>query len=194
MAKPRIGIIGKGNVGTAISTGARRSGYDVRMVGKDPEGVRDTTNWAEVVVLAVPYAERGNAVREMADAVRGKVVVDVTNALKPSGFAHDLSKSGAEELQEMAGGATVVKAFNTVFAKNMATGHTRQQQLTLFVAGDNQDAKKKVLEFGQDLGFDAVDSGPLQNARWLETLGFLNIQLGYGLKMGPDIGFKLIHP
>jgi predicted dinucleotide-binding enzyme len=194
VAKPRIGIIGRGKVGTAISTGARRSGYDVQVVGKDPNGVRDTTRWAEVIVLAVPYAERANALREMDESVRGKVLVDVTNALTPSfTFAHDLSKSGAEELQEMARGATVVKAFNTVFAQNMATGHTKQQQLTLFVAGDNPNAKARVLEFGRDLGFDALDAGPLKNARWLETLGFLNIQLSAGLKMGPEIGFKLVH-
>lgn len=195
MVKPKIGVIGKGNVGTAIATGARRCGYEVRVIGKDPEGVRDTARWADVVVLAVPYAERGNALRGMEGAIRGKVLVDVTNALTPSyAFAHDLSKSGAEELQEMAPGASVVKAFNTVFAQNMATGRAANQQLTLFVAGDDSDAKTQVMEFGRNLGFDAVDAGPLQNARWLETVGFLGIQLSFGLEMGTDIGFKLVHP
>ncbi|HRR27108.1 MAG TPA: hypothetical protein P5300_10465, partial [Acidobacteriota bacterium] len=62
-----------------------------------------------------------------------------------------------------------------------------------FVAGDDQDAKDHVLRLGRDIGFDPVDAGPLRNARWLEALGYLNIQLGYLLGMGTEIGFKLIH-
>ena len=40
---------------------------------------------------------------------------------------------------------------------------------------------------------DAVDAGPLKNARLLEPLGYFNIQLGYGMKMGTDTGFRLMH-
>lgn len=75
----------------------------------------------------------------------------------------------------------------------MAAGQVKDAALTLFVAGDDQDAKNQVLALGKDIGFDSVDAGPLKNARWLETLGYLNIQLGYMLKMGTEIGFKLIH-
>jgi predicted dinucleotide-binding enzyme len=67
------------------------------------------------------------------------------------------------------------------------------EALTLFVAGDDAGAKEQVLALGKGMGFDSVDAGPLQNARWLETLGYLNIQLGYMLKMGTQIGFKLVH-
>lgn len=101
--------------------------------------------------------------------------------------------SAAEELQKKAPSAKVVKAFNTVFAQHMASGQVKGAALTLFVAGDDQDAKDQVLTLGRDIGFDSVDAGPLKNARWLETLGYLNIQLGYMLKMGTEIGFKLIH-
>jgi predicted dinucleotide-binding enzyme len=45
----------------------------------------------------------------------------------------------------------------------------------------------------RDIGFDAVDAGPLQTARYLESLGYLNIQLGYVIGLGPQIGFRLIH-
>ena len=86
-----------------------------------------------------------------------------------------------------------VKAFNTVFAQNMATGQVKGRKLSLFVASDDRGAKEKVLGLGRELGFDAVDAGPLQNARGLESLGFFQIQLGYGLKMGTDIGFTLVH-
>jgi predicted dinucleotide-binding enzyme len=59
--------------------------------------------------------------------------------------------------------------------------------------GDDVGAKEQVLALGQGMGFDPVDAGLLKNARWLETLGYFNIQLGYMLKMGTAIGFKLVH-
>jgi predicted dinucleotide-binding enzyme len=65
--------------------------------------------------------------------------------------------------------------------------------LTLLVAGDDAAAKETVITLGREIGFDSVDAGPLKNARLLEPLGYLNIQLGYMMKMGKEIGFKLIH-
>ena len=73
--------------------------------------------------------------------------------------------------------ANVVKAFNTVFAQHMSTGTVNGEVLTAFVAGDNGAARKAVLELARAIGFDAVDSGPLKNARYLEPLAFLNIQI-----------------
>jgi predicted dinucleotide-binding enzyme len=69
----------------------------------------------------------------------------------------------------------------------------RPQQLSLFAAGDDAAARKAVLELGKAIGFDAIDAGPLKNARHLEPLGYFNIQLGYVLGHGPNIGFKLAH-
>lgn len=86
----------------------------------------------------------------------------------------------------------MVKAFNTVFAKFMDSGRVDGKQLTAFIAGDDARAKSEVMELARDIGFDAVDSGPLKNARMLEPMAYLNIQLGYGQKMGTDIGFQLI--
>lgn len=60
------------------------------------------------------------------------------------------------------------------------------------LAGDDKDAKGKVLQMGRDIGFDAIDAGPLQNARLLESLARLNIQLGYSLGLGTSIGFRLL--
>ncbi len=47
-------------------------------------------------------------------------------------------------------------------------------------------------ERARSIGFDAVDAGPLANARLLEPVGFLNIQLGFVLGLGPEIGLKLV--
>jgi len=82
---------------------------------------------------------------------------------------------------------------STVFAEHMVTGQVKGTTLTLFVASDDQKAKEHVLNLGRDIGFDAVDTGPFKNARWLESLRSLNIQLGYKQKMGPQIGLKLVH-
>lgn len=191
--KPRIGILGKGNVGSALATGLERVGYQVKAVGKDPAAAREVARWGEVVVFAVPFGEVENALKSVGDAVDGKVLLDVTNALTPDyQLAVGCTSSGAEELQKKAPTAKVVKAFNTVFAQNMATGQVKGTRLTLFAASDDSPAKETVLSMGRELGFEALDAGPLANARWLETLGYFNIQLGYTLKLGTDIGFKLV--
>jgi hypothetical protein len=107
-------------------------------------------------------------------------------------LALGFTTSGAEELQRKLPDARVVKAFNTVFAQHMSTGRLGNQSLTAFVAGDDRSAKAVVIELARGIGFDAVDAGPLKNARLLEPLAYLNIQLGYMLKLGTQIGFKLL--
>ena len=190
----RIGMIGDGNVGTALTQGLTRAGYDAQAVGKEPGRVRRVALDADVLLLAVPFGERENAIREMGDAVDGKVLVDVTNALGPDGaFAAGPERSGAEEVQALARSAKVVKAFNTVFAQHMGTGALHGERLTVLAAGDDAEAREVVLRMARDIGFDAVDAGPLRNARWLETLGYLTVQLGYVQDMGPAIGFRLVH-
>ena len=192
--KPKIGIIGSGNVGTALRRGLEGAGYEVKSAGHDPKEAQATAAWGELLILAVPFGAIDDALRVMGDAVQGKVLLDVTNALTPDfQLALGCTTSGAEELQKKAPKAKVVKAFNTVFAQNMSTGKVKGEKLTLFVAGDDKAAKDLVLSAGRDIGFDAVDAGPLKNARWTETLGYFNIQLGYTLKLGTDIGFKLVH-
>lgn len=99
--------------------------------------------------------------------------------------------SGAEELQKKLPRARVVKAFNTVFAQHMDTGRVGSTPLSAFIASDDASAKQAVLALAQDLGFEAVDAGPLKNARLLEPLAYLNVQLGYVLGLGTGIGFKL---
>jgi predicted dinucleotide-binding enzyme len=192
--KPKIAVVGKGNVGSALGSGLERAGYEVRLAGKDPGSAREAAEWGQVIILATPYGVLDDVIHEIGDAANGKQLVDATNVLTPDfQLALGFTTSGAEELQKKVPSAKVVKAFNTVFAQHMATGHMKGTALTLFAAGDDQGAKEQVLALGRDIGFDAVDAGPLNNARWLETLGYLNIQLGYMLKMGVEIGFKLIH-
>ncbi len=194
MQKPKIAIIGHGNVGSALERGLKRAGYEVRATGKDAAAVRGAASWAEAIILAVPFDQIDATVRELGGAADGKPLVDVTNALGPNGeLAVGFSTSGAEELQKKLPRARVVKSFNTVFAQHMDSGHLKGQALTAFVAGNDAEAKHIVSELAKDIGFDPIDAGPLENARWIESLGYLNIQLGYKLRMGHDIGFELVH-
>jgi hypothetical protein len=189
----KIGIIGNGNVGSALEGGLKRTSHEVRSVGNDPAAVRAVADWANVVILAVPFGALDQVVKSAGSALDGKTVVDATNPLNPDmSLALGFSTSGAEELQKKAPKAHVVKAFNTVFAQNMPSGHVGTQALSALVAGDDAGAKSTALELAKAIGFEAVDAGPLRNARLLEPLGYLNIQLGYVLKMGTDIGFKVV--
>jgi predicted dinucleotide-binding enzyme len=192
--KQKIGIIGKGNVGKAIQAGAQRAGHEVRMIGKGG-GVKDTAAWADIVILAVPYTVVEAVAAEIGSAANGKPVVDVTNVLAKEGtLALGFTTSGAEQLQKKLPGAHVAKAFNTVFAQSMSSGKVKGGALFLPVAADDATAKAAVVQLAKDIGFDAVDAGPLANARLLEPLGFLNIQLGYVVNkgMGGGIGFALL--
>jgi predicted dinucleotide-binding enzyme len=75
----------------------------------------------------------------------------------------------------------------------MDSGRVGDHTLTALVAGDDAGAKQTVLELAHGIGFDAVDAGPLKNARLIEPFGYLNIQLGCVLGLGTQIGFKLLH-
>ncbi len=195
MSKPRIAIIGNGNVGSAIEQGAKAAGYAARGVtGMDAAEVQSAGAWGDIIVLAIPASARQQAVQNIGN-VKGKTIVDPTNLMNAEmGYTGDIQKSGAEQVQEWAKDAHVVKAFNTVFAQNMATGKVKGETLSLLVAGDDAGAKAQVLELGKAIGFAGVDVGALQNARYLEALGYLNIQMAYGpTQYGTDIGFRVVN-
>lgn len=189
-----IAIIGKGNVGSALGAGLTRNGHRVRAVGRDPASVRSAGEFADVIILAVPYSEIANVVSQLGGTVSGKIVVDATNALTPDyDLAVGFTTSGAEELQRKLPDSKVVKAFNTTFASTMATGRIGDKHLTGLVAADDADAKAVVLGLVGELGFDPIDTGPLANARLLEPFGVLNIKLGFGQGYGPNSGFTFVH-
>jgi predicted dinucleotide-binding enzyme len=193
-AKKRIAIIGRGHVGGALARGLGKAGHDVRAVGRDQEAARRAVSEAELVFLAVPYLALDATLDTLGNALGGKSIVDVTNPLtKDRQLALGFTTSGAEELQKKLPEAKIVKAFNMVFAQTMDSGHAKGQQLTVFAAGDDESTKAAVLALARDIGFEAIDAGPLRNARLLEPLSYLNIQLGHALGFGTDAGFKFIH-
>ncbi|HZD43754.1 MAG TPA: NADPH-dependent F420 reductase [Methanomicrobiales archaeon] len=190
----KIAIIGKGHVGTALGSGLTRAGHEIRYGHRDPgEPVHDAAEWGDVIVLAIPYPAIPDAALTIGSAADGKLLIDVTNALDRNGnLAIGCTTSAAEELQKMLPRAHVIKAFNTVFAPNQTSGKLGGEDLTAFIAGDDERSKETAMRLARDIGFDPVDAGPLKSARYLEPMALLLIELGYGLKMGTGIGYKLV--
>lgn len=190
--KAKIGIIGGGNVGSALNRGLTKAGYETLV--SDKGNVAKVATGADILILAVPFTAIDDVIQSLGSSINGKIVVDATNALTPDfQLALGFSTSGAEELQKKVPAAKVVKAFNTVFAQHMDSGKLKGKTLTAFAAGDDEAARKQVLDLQKAIGFDAIDAGPLANARQLEALGYFNIQLGFFLKNGTDTGFIYSH-
>jgi len=140
-------------------------------------------------VLAVPYAAASEVIAA-AGGLSGKTVIDITNPMTDdfSGLALGHTTSAAEEIQKIASEATVVKAFNTIFASVLtAGGKAAGQAATVFIAGDDPGANDAVERIAAKSGFAPLQVGGLSAARYLEPLGGLNIALGYGRGLGTDI-------
>lgn len=208
----KVTIVGAGNMGRGVGMRAVAGGHDVEIVDRDPAEAqrlveelgggataleRGAPFGGEVVVLAVYYPGNKDAVREYADQLAGKVVVDVSNPVNTEtwdSLATAPGISSAEELQQLVPeGTQVVKAFNTTFAKTLVDGEVAGQQLDVLLAGDDADAKAKVSRLAADAGLRPIDAGPLARAQELEHLGFLHISLQEPLGLGFSSTIKL-HP
>ena len=141
------------------------------------------------MVLAVPFDAAADVISAAGD-LSGKTLVDITNPMTADYSALTIghSTSAAEEIQKLAPTAKVVKAFNTVFASVLqAGGKVAGRPATVFVAGDDAEARKTVSDLAVSAGLEAIETGGLTSARYLEPLAGLNIALAYGLGQGTDI-------
>jgi predicted dinucleotide-binding enzyme len=78
----RIAIVGKGNVGTALSKGLDKAGHEIKFGHRDPkEPVSEAAKWGEVIILAVPFESADNAREAIKPYSDGKTVIDVMNAI-----------------------------------------------------------------------------------------------------------------
>jgi hypothetical protein len=148
---------------------------------------------ADLAILAVPYG----AAQQVAESIhdwRSKILVDATNPLAPglAGLALGTTTSGAEQIAQWAHGARVVKAFNTTGAENMAEPRFAAGAVFMPVAGDDADARARVVALATLLGFDAVDVGPLAAARYLEPFAMTWIHMAIKRGMGRDFAFGLL--
>jgi predicted dinucleotide-binding enzyme len=209
-----IGVIGAGNVGGTLGRRWAQAGHKVVFGVREPNDekvrtllaaaganaragrVEEATAASAVVVLTVPWEAADDAIRS-AGVLTGKVLVDATNpvAMGLEGLQHGLlvghTTSAAEQVAAWARGARVVKAFNTTGFGNMHDPRYGSQAATMFLCGDDTEAKEVVTQLGKDLGFEMQDAGPLTIARLLEPLAMLWIHLAVFQGLGPDIAFTL---
>src|SRR5262245_58170776 len=209
----RIAIIGTGNVGGALGRVWARQGHEIVFGVRDPErpqalvrelggrtraaSVADAAASAEVVALAVPWEAARDAIRS-AGNLAGKTVIDCTNPINlgmdgiRAGLVVGLTTSAAESIAQWVPGARVVKAFNTIGAGSFAAPQFGAERATMFICGDDADAKKRVTPLARDMGFEVVDAGNLAVARLLEPLGMLWIHLALLRDLGTNIAFRLL--
>jgi predicted dinucleotide-binding enzyme len=189
-----ISIIGLGNMASSLAGRALAGGNAVEIIGRDPAkakelaaalggatvGTAGTAPAGDIVILAVPYASAAAVVGEYGDALRGNVIVDITNPITPdaTGFVTPDGSSGAQEIAKAApAGAHVVKAFNTLFSHVLAADPAEGRPLDVFIAGDDAQAKARVSAFIESLGLRPMDTGQLPMARALENVALLQLGL-----------------
>lgn len=185
-----VAILGQGNMGKGLE--ARLEGkVTVQRGARQPQPGQHTYAQAvanaDIVVLALPYDAALAAIKSL--DLRGKTVVDMTNPITPdfAGLRIGHTTSAAEELQQAAPGANVVKAFNTIFASLFSAPRAVTSEVPVFVAGNDEAAVAAVAELAKAAGFAVEKTGGLDSARLLEPVGMLNIRLGYGLGQGTSI-------
>lgn len=198
----KIAIIGAGKVGSALGKAWARAGhyiiFGVRSpgqsktqpplaeigVGATAQAVPDAARSADIIVLATPWPAVPDAIKSMGE-LRGKVLIDCTNPLSLNGdgslsLSLGSTTSGAEEIEKLAAGAHVVKAFNTYGWENFvdaAYPNAAGLKPVMFYCGDHDAAKTTVHQLVTDIGFEAVDTGGLGMSRSLEPLALLWIRL-----------------
>jgi predicted dinucleotide-binding enzyme len=211
----KVTIIGTGRMGHAIGSRALAGGHEIdfigthiskareladEMVGEGSVGASEKVE-AEIVVLAVPYTEAPHVVRQHAGQLRGTVIVDPTNPVDFS-IVEPLDRdwigafgSGAELIAaEAPDAAAFVKAFNTNFAGPLLVGEVGGQPLDVFVAGDDEEAKRKVMQLIGDGGMRAIDAGRLARARELEATALLHMEIQGALDARYASAIKVLTP
>lgn len=206
----KIAVLGAGNVGGTLGKLWAGCGHEVRIGVPDPRSEktraflastggkaqagsnREAASASEVVVLSVPWPAAEQAIRDCGD-LRSKVLIDCTNPLRSDfmGLAVGTTTSAAEQVAAWSG-AKVVKAFNTIGAGNYGKAEFAGTRADGFYCGDDEAAKARVKPLIADIGLNPVDVGPLRNARLLEPLAMLWIDLAINQKWGPNHAFKLL--
>ena len=192
-----VGIIGTGRMGRALAGAWTRSGCHVFLGSRDRERgravakrlggevrggtVQQAVEFAPVVALVVPWRGVSAALEPIVGALAGKTLIDCTNPLvdahAPLVVGRDTS--GAEEIAELVSGASVIKAFNAISSRVVASGDPSfaGRRASIFYCGDDSHARETTASLIDRLGFEACDAGPLSSARYLEPLAALSLQL-----------------
>jgi hypothetical protein len=185
-----IGIVGgTGAQGRGLATRWLAAGHTVLIGGRDAiraraaadelgavgAGNAEVCQRAGVVVLAVPWEAHAQTVRELAEALAGKVVVDCVNPLgfdSRGPYVLDVAEgSAAQQAQALAPRAKVTAAFHHVSAVHLADQSVPSLDQDVLVLGDDRQATDAVIALADALpGVRGVYAGRLRNARQVEGL------------------------
>ena len=198
-----IAIIGSGNMAAGLAAALTAAGKNVfigardaakaqalaQKTGAQAQGgtLAQAVAAAQTVFLALPYAAAAEVLQQL--DVSGKTLIDISNPVTADfqNLSLGFTTSAAEEIAKAAPQAAVVKGFNTVFAQLLDPAARSGQTVQVFLAADDEEAKKRAAALTADMGFKAVDAGGLRNSRFLEPLGEMNILFGFFLGKGTGI-------
>ncbi|NXF37515.1 STEA4 Metalloreductase, partial [Nyctibius bracteatus] len=168
-------IFGTGDFGRALGYKMIQAGYPVvfgsrstqtsSLIPKDAEVLShaEAAQKAAIIIIAI-QRQHYNFLTPLAEILRGKVLVDISNNLKINQYP----ESNAEYLAQLVPGAKVVKAFNTVSAWALQSG-TLDASRQVFVCGDDVEAKQMVMDIVRALGLTPLDQGSLLAAQEIEN-------------------------
>ena len=187
----RIAMLGMGNVGGALARLWKAAGYDVAPAARG--NLREVSAGADALAICLPWSAVESVLASCGD-LSGKILIDCTNPLTPSidGLAIGGLTSAAEQIQALHPGAPVVKAFNSLGAALLGDADFNGQPADGFFCGDDATAKRSVQPLVAAAGLHPVDVGPLRNARYLEALAMLWIDLAVHQGRGPTFAFKML--
>jgi predicted dinucleotide-binding enzyme len=193
----RMGILGSGTVARTLGSGYLDVGHEVILGSRDPSKLADWVEKAgskarvgtfsdaahssEILILAV----KGTAAEEALslagpENLRDKVILDATNPIADVppkdgvlSFFTDPEESLMNRLQKRYPGGRFVKAFNSVGAGRMVRPDFDGIKPTMFICGDDEDARKIASGLIEELGWEVCDMGSSAASRTVEALCIL---------------------
>ena len=188
----RIGVLGFGRMGRAVTRGLHLAGYDVRAGTRRPPDDLEASEpfkvvsfeaavgSADVVVIALPWPAALEVIQAVTPLLkRSAIVIDASNpeAGEADGLTIGTSTSGAEQIAAAVGPCRVVKAMNHLYAELLDESSQLPIRPTAFYCGGNTASKQIVESILRALRLNPVDTGPLKSARYLEPLSQVLVQL-----------------
>jgi predicted dinucleotide-binding enzyme len=188
----KIGIIGAGHIGGTLTRRLRSLGHEVRVANsRGPEslqnlaketgaqaiGMHDAPKGADLVIVTIPEKSVPDLPKDLfASAPKDLIVVDTGNYYpkQRDGLIAEI-EGGLPESQwvERELGHPVIKAFNNIFARHLLENGLPKgsaKRIALPVAGDDPKAKAVVMRIVDELGFDPIDTGGLDES-WRQQPG-----------------------
>jgi 8-hydroxy-5-deazaflavin:NADPH oxidoreductase len=197
----RIAVIGSGNIGAALSGRLAAAGHTVTVGVRDGgarEGldagvavapVAEALAAAEAVIVAIPGGQVPAFAGDHGPALAGRLVIDATNDLS-GGDAGSLSHTSA--WAELAPGAAVARAFNTLGFENFREPTVAGQTATLLWCGPDGEEGDAVEALVRAVGLDPVRLGGLEAAATLDGMTRVWFQLVFTQKLGRRLAFRLL--